>query len=147
LEEIGKVLDGRRKDFGLRKFIFKKLKIKKEIDLYKNFYCEDFVTKVASISKFVDQFSKRGDRFSKEILTEAAKEVSKMAISVIKELNFEKEEFPVVFTGGMFKSKIFREKIEKEIKKVAKKTKFILLRKKPVIGAVKLAIEKLKTGN
>jgi N-acetylglucosamine kinase-like BadF-type ATPase len=141
LEEIGKILDGRRKDFELRKFIFKKLKIKKEIDLYKNFYCEDFVTRVASISKFVDEFSKKGDRFSKEILIEAAKEVSKMAILVIKKLNFKKEKFPVVFTGGMFKSEIFREEIEKEIKKFAPKANFILLNKEPVIGAVKLAIE------
>jgi len=142
LEEIGKALDGRREDFELRKFIFKKLRIKKEIDLYKNFYCEDFVTRVALISKFVDEFSKRGDRFSKEILIEAAKEVSKMAISVIKKLNFEREGFPVVFTGGMFKSKIFRGKVEREIKKIAKRAKFILLRKKPVIGAIKLAKEK-----
>jgi len=142
LEEIGKALDGRRKDFELRKFIFKKLKIKREIDLYKNFYCEDFVAKIASISKFVDEFSKKGDRFSKGILIEAAKEVSKMAISVIKKLNF-KEKFPVVFIGGMFKSQIFREKLEREIKKMTKKAKFILLKKKPVIGAVKLAIEKL----
>jgi N-acetylglucosamine kinase-like BadF-type ATPase len=145
LEEISKALDGRRKDFELRKFIFEKLKIKREIDLYKNFYCDDFVTKVASISKFVDEFSRKGDKFSKEVLIESAREVSKMAISVIKKLNFEKEKFPVVFVGGMFKSQIFREKLESEIKNVAKKTKFILLRKKPVIGAIKLAIDKLKT--
>jgi N-acetylglucosamine kinase-like BadF-type ATPase len=142
LEEIGRSLDGRKKDFELKKFIFKKLKIKKETDLYKNFYCEDFVAKVASISKFVDEFSKR-DRFSKEILIEAAKEVSKMAILVIKKLNFEREKFPVVFVGGMFKSEIFREKVEREIKKVARRTNFILLKKKPVVGAIKLAIKNL----
>jgi N-acetylglucosamine kinase-like BadF-type ATPase len=142
LEEIGKALDGRREDFELRKFIFKKLRIKKEIDLYKNFYYEDFVTRVASISKIVDEFSKKEDRFSKEILIEAAKEVSKMAISVIKKLNFEKEKFPIVLVGGMCKSKIFREKVEREIEKTAKKAKFILLKKKPVIGAIKLAEEK-----
>jgi N-acetylglucosamine kinase-like BadF-type ATPase len=118
------------------------LRIKKEIDLYKNFYCENFVTRVALISKFVDEFSKKGDRFSKKILIEAAKEVSKMEISVIKKLNFAKEKFPIVLVGGMFKSKIFREKIEREIKKAAKKAKFILLKKKPVIGAIKLAREK-----
>jgi N-acetylglucosamine kinase-like BadF-type ATPase len=142
LEEIGRSLDGRKKDFELKKFIFKKLKIKKETNLYKNFYCEDFVAKVASISKFVDEFSKR-DRFSKEILIEAAKEVSKMAILVIKKLNFEREKFPIVFVGGMFKSEIFREKVEREIKKVARRTNFILLKKKPVVGAIKLAIENL----
>jgi N-acetylglucosamine kinase-like BadF-type ATPase len=143
LEEIGRSLDGRKKNFELKKFVFKKLKIKKEIDLYKNFYCEDFVAKVASISKFVDEFSKKGDRFSKEILIEAAKEVSKMAVSVIKKLNFEREKFTVVFVGGMFKSEIFREKVEREIKKVARRANFILLKKKPVVGAIKLAIENL----
>jgi N-acetylglucosamine kinase-like BadF-type ATPase len=70
------------------------------------------------------------------------REVSKMAIAVIKKLNFEKEKFPVVLVGGMFKSQIFEKKLKREIKKLTKKTKFILLRKKPVIGAIKLAIEK-----
>jgi N-acetylglucosamine kinase-like BadF-type ATPase len=143
LEEIGNALDGRRKDFRLRKFIFKKLKIKKEKEFYQRFYHQDFVERVASISKFIDEFSRKGDRFSKEILIEAAKEVSKMIISVIKKLNFEKEEFPVVFSGGMFRSKIFREKVENQIRKIASNAKFISLRQKPVIGAIKLAIEKL----
>jgi hypothetical protein len=44
--------------------------------------------------------------------------------------------------GGMFKSKIFEKKVKREIQKLAKKAKFILLGKKPVIGAIKLAIEK-----
>jgi len=144
LEEIGKSLDGRRKDFKLKKFVLKKLKIKREEQIYKKFYHQDFAERVASISKLVDQFSKKGDKFSQRILIEAAGEVSKMAISVIKKLNFKKEKFPVVFVGGMFKSKIFRERVEEEIKKVAKKAKFILLKKKPVIGAIKLAIEKFK---
>ena len=141
LEEIGKFLDGRRKDFRLRNFVFKKFKIKNEKELYDKFYCPDFIEKVASISKLVDQLSKRGGKFSKEILVEAAEEVSKMAISVIKKLNFGKEKFPVVFVGGMFKSRIFREKVKKEIRKVAKKANFILLKKKPAIGAIKLAID------
>jgi hypothetical protein len=42
----------------------------------------------------------------------------------------------------MFKSKIFEKEVRKRIKKVAKKAKIILLKKKPVIGAIKLAKEK-----
>jgi N-acetylglucosamine kinase-like BadF-type ATPase len=142
LEEIGKFLDGRRKDFQLRRFIFKKLKIKNEIDFYQKFYSEDFVVKVASISKFIDEFSKKGDEFSKKILIEAGREIGKMAITVIKKLNFKNKKFPVVLVGGMFKSKIFEKEVRKRIKKVAKKAKIILLKKKPVIGAIKLAKEK-----
>jgi N-acetylglucosamine kinase-like BadF-type ATPase len=141
LEEIGKALDGRRKNFKLKDFIFKKLKIKSEKDLYEKFYCSDFVEKVAKISKFIDEASKRGDEFSKELLVEAAKEVSKMAISVIKKLNFKNEKFPVVLVGGMFKSGIFRKEIEREIKNFSKRAKIIFLKKKPVEGAVKLAID------
>jgi len=141
LEEIGKSLDGRRKDFKLKRFILKKLKIKKDEQIYERFYHQDFVEKVASLSKLVDQLSKKGDKFSQRILIEAAKEISKMAISVIRKLNFKNEKFPVVFAGGMFKSEIFRKRVEREIKKVAKKAKFVLLKKKPVIGAVKLALD------
>ena len=140
LEEIGKSLDGRRRDFKLKKFILKKLKIKREEQIYKKFYHQDFVERVASLSKLVDQLSKKGDKFSQTILIEAAKEVSKMAISVIRKLNFRDEEFPVVFVGGMFKSEIFKQKVEREIKKFFKRAKIVFLRKKPVVGAAKLAI-------
>jgi N-acetylglucosamine kinase-like BadF-type ATPase len=141
LEEIGKALDGRRRNFKMKDFIFRKLKIKSEKDLYEKFYCSDFVEKVAEISKFVDEASKRGDEFSKELLVEAAREVSKMTISVIKKLNFKNEKFPVVLVGGMSKSKIFRKEVEREIKKFSQRAKIIFLKKKPVEGAVKLAID------
>jgi N-acetylglucosamine kinase-like BadF-type ATPase len=141
LEEVGKFLDGRRNDFQLRRFIFKKLKIKKETDFYEKFYSEDFVRRVALISRFVDEFSKKGDKFSRKILIEAGREVSKMAITVIKKLNFKNRKFPVVLVGGMFKSKIFEKEVKKRIKRVAKKANFILLKRKPVMGAIKLAKE------
>jgi N-acetylglucosamine kinase-like BadF-type ATPase len=143
LKECVKFLDGRRKKLSLKEVIFNYFRIKKESDFYKFCYCEDFVTKIASVSKVIDQMAKNGDHFSRKILIEAAKEVSKMALAVIKKLNFEKEGFPVVLVGGMFKSKIFEKKLKREIKKLAKKAKFILLGKKPVIGAIKLAIEKV----
>jgi len=141
LQECVKFLDGRISKFSLKDVIFDHFKIKKDVDFYKICYCEDFVLKVASISKVIDEMAKRGDYFSKSILVKAGEEVSRMAISVIKKLRFEKEKFPVVFVGGMFKSKIFERKVKRSINKVAKKTKFILLKQKPVIGAIKLAIE------
>lgn len=145
LEEIAKSLDGRRKNLKLKNFIFRKLKIKNGQDLYQKFYSEDFIEKVASLSKFVDQFSQKGDNFSKSILIKAAEEVSKMAITVIKKLNFKNEEFPVVLSGGMFNSKIFLSVVKRRIKEEAKDAKFILLKNEPVVGAIKLAIERYKS--
>ena len=144
LEEIAKSIDGRGEKIKIKKVVFKKFKIKKEKDVYEKFYCEDFVEKVASISKIVDWLSRKGDKFSKKILLEAARELFKMAISVIKKLNFKKEKFPLVLVGGMFKSKIFCQEFKRLIKKVAPRAKFIFLKREPVIGAVKLALESAK---
>lgn len=141
LEEVTKSLDGRG-DLKLKKNFLKKLSLKNEIDLYRKFYQEDFIEKVAAISKIVDQFSRRGDQFSKKILKTAGGEIAKMAISVIKKLNFGQKKFPIVLAGGMFKSKVFLERVKKEIRRRTSKAKFILLKKEPVLGAVRIALEK-----
>lgn len=143
LEKLLSILDGReKKKTILKEIIFKKFKIKAEKDFYQKFYENNFVEKIASISKLVDVCAEKGDRVSIEILKEAAKELSKMVISVIKKLKFEKEKFPLVLVGSVFKSRILFSEFQKEIKKVAKNVKFIFPKKEPVFGAIKLAIEK-----
>lgn len=144
LEEVTKSIDRRRGKLKIKELIFRKFKMKKSLDIYREFYVPEFVEKLASISKIVDRLSKKGDSFSRKILKEGAKEISKMAISVIKGLNFQKEKFPLVLVGGMFKSKIFLNEFKKEVKKNTKNAEFVLLKKSPVIGAIKLAIERLK---
>lgn len=144
LEKIAQSLDGREK-WKLKEYFLKELSFKNEIGLYRKFYQENFVEKVALISKIVDKFSKRGEKNSKRILIEGAKEVAKMAKVVIKKLNFQKEKFPLVLVGGMFKSKIYLKEVKKEIKKIAPFVKILKLNKPPVLGAIKLAREKLLT--
>ncbi len=142
LEEVAKSMDKRVKKLAIEKYLFEKFKIKKESDLYK-FYDPNFVEKVASIAKIVDRLAKKGDSFSKKILTKAAKELTKMTLQVIRTLKLKNQQFPLVLVGGMFKSKILSEKITKEIKKIAPKTKIFLSQKPPVFGAIKLALEAL----
>lgn len=143
LEKVIKILDGREKENTILKdLILKNFKIKKEKDFYQKFYEKDFLEKIASISKLVDFYAKKGDKISIEILRESGKELSKMAISVIKKLKFEKKRFPLVLVGGVFKSKIVLLEFQKEIKKVAKNVEFIFPKKEPVFGAIKLALEK-----
>lgn len=144
LERLLKCLDGREKCSNLFKnFIFQKMKTEK--DFYQKFYNQDFVRKVATISKLVESAAKRGDKSAREILIKAGKELAKMGIGSIKQLNFQKEKFPLVLSGSVFKSKIIFLTAKKEIKKVAPKAKFILPQKEPVFGAVKLALEMAKS--
>lgn len=143
LEKVIKILDGREKEKTILKdLILKNFNIKREKDFYQKFYKKDFVEKVASISKLVDFCAKKGDKISTEILRESGKELSKMAISVIKKLKFEKKNFPLVLIGGVFKSKIVLLEFQKEIKKVAKNGEFIFPKKEPIFGAIKLVLEK-----
>lgn len=144
LEEAIKIFDRRSKRKSkLPDLIFKKWQIKKEKDLYQKFYDSNFVEKVASVSKLVDKAAKEKDELAQKILKEGGKELAQMAIAVIKKLRF-KGEFPIVLVGGMFKSKIVLNAVKKEIKKFAPGVNFILPKKEPVIGAVKLAIEQIK---
>ena len=64
--------------------------------------------------------------------------------TVIKKLNFQKEKFPLILVGSMFKSKIVLDTVKKEVRKIAPKTEFIRPKKEPAIGAIKLAIEQIK---
>jgi N-acetylglucosamine kinase-like BadF-type ATPase len=80
-------------------------------------------------------------------MEEAGKELVFSAKKVIEKLNFKNEEFPIVLIGRVFESEIVLKIVKKEIKKIAPKAKFLVpqIKIEPVVGAVKLAIENLKT--
>jgi len=140
---ILKNLDGRGSKTLLTKLTFKKLKLKREED-FLNVVYQNPTEIVPLLSVFCDEASQKDDKIAKKIIIEAAKESTLAAKTAIKKLKFQKNRFPLVLVGSMFKSKIFLEKVKKGIKKFAPKINFILLKEKPVIGAVKLAIENLK---
>lgn len=146
LEELIKFLDGRKREKIRTKDIFKKLKIKKEKEIYEKFYQKDFVKKIASFSKIVDQEAKKGNTSTKKILIDASKEIFQMTRAVIKKLHFQKEKFPLVAVGGMFKSKILRENFEKKVKKEYPLAKIIFIRQKSDRGIVRMVMEKLNSG-
>lgn len=142
-QAVLKDLDGRGPKTLLTKLIFKKLKIKKEQD-FLNIVYQSLFEVVPSLSVFCDRASRREDRTAKKIMVEAAKEATSAARAVIGNLNFQKKKIPLVLVGRVLKSDIFLKKVKKEIKKIAPQVKFIILKKEPVVGAVKLAIEGLK---
>lgn len=143
-QAVFKELDGRGPKTFITKLLFQELKLKSKEALLKKIYSEDFVRNVSLISRIVDKTANKGDKIARNIMIEAGRDLAESAITIIKKLNFKNEKFPLVLVGGMFDSKIVLETTKKEIKKVASKVKFIQPKQKPVIGAVKLAIETLK---
>lgn len=144
-QAVFKNLDGRGKKTLMKNLFFQKLKVKDAGGLKKKILSGDNIIKtVASLSVLSDKASQKGDEVARNLFIEGGKELALSVNTVIRKLNFQKRKFPLVLIGGMFKSNIFLKTVKKEIKKFAPKTEFILSKKKPVIGAVKLAIENLK---
>jgi len=142
-QAIFKDLDGRGPKTKITKLVFKEWKLKNKEDLMKKIYGKDSIRNISLISKTVDKASQMGDKVARKILEEAGEELSILAISVIKRLNFHNKKFPLVLIGAMFKSKIILNKLKKEIKKLAPRVEFIFPKEEPVMGAIKLAIENL----
>ena len=135
-------LDKRGPKTLLTDLIFQKLKIKESDELIKKIYSSNIIEKVADISKLLDKAARKGDREAEKILLAGANELAKAAIRVISETRIKDEKFPFVLAGGVFKSKIVRKEFERKIKKIAPKVIFIEPKVEPIIGALKVAMEK-----
>jgi N-acetylglucosamine kinase-like BadF-type ATPase len=142
-QAILKSIDGRGEKTILKDSAFKKLKLKNEID-FVDFIYKNPVQNVPLISVFCDLAAKKGDKIAKKIILEAAKEAALNVKPIVKKLNFRNKKFPLVLTGGLFHSKIFLREVKKIIKEFARKADFILLKEKPVRGAINLALEMIR---
>jgi N-acetylglucosamine kinase-like BadF-type ATPase len=142
-QAILKDLDERGPKTLLTKLTFKEFKIKKREELADLVYSKNPTEIVPRLSIICDKASEKKDRVARNIMVSAGKELVLTAKSVIRKLNFKKLKFPLVLAGGMFKSKTVLKEVKKGIKETAPEVKFVLLRQKPVIGAVKLAVENI----
>jgi len=142
-QAIFRDLDERGSKTMMTNLAFKELKAKNISEFLTRVYSERIMEIVPLFSIIADKASKKGDKVARKILKEAGEELALSTKMVIKKLGFGSKEFPLVLVGGMFKSKIVLATVKEEIKKIAPGAKFIRLRKEPVIGAVKLALENL----
>ena len=140
-QEIIKDLDGRGPKTLMTKITLKELKLKTGEDLAGFVYSKNPTTVVPLLSAFCDKASEKGDLVAKKIMIWAGQELSLNTVPVIKKLKFKSSKFPLVLVGGVFKSKILLRKVKKEIKKIAPRAEIILPKVKPVVGAVRIAIE------
>lgn len=140
-QAVLKDLDKRGEKTLLTKLVFQKLKKKRTTDLLAKIYSKNPTEILPYLSIICHQACQKKDKIAKKIIIEAAREVALNGKTVIYQLNFQKEKFPLVLVGSLFKTKIFLDEVKREIQKIARKVQFIHLKKEPVIGAIKLAIE------
>ena len=146
LQAVLKDLDGQGVKTLLTDFVFWKFRIRKRDPnlLNKKIYSSNFVKTVSSLSLVCNMAAEKRDKLAKNILTEAGKELAISVKTVIKKLSFSKEKFPLILVGSVLKSKIVLDTIKRKIKKIAPGVQFIYTKKEPVVGAIKLALEKRK---
>lgn len=143
LQAVLRDLDGRGPRNKISRIALQELKIKNQEDLMDKIYANPMAM-APLFSIFCDLASQEDDRIAKDLMTRAGQELALSAKTVIKGLNFQKISFPLILIGSMFKSDIVFKTTKKEVRNFAKKADFILPKYDPVMGAVKMALEKLK---
>ncbi len=139
-QKITKDLDNRGDRTLITKLAFKNLGVENGNDLNSLIY-KNPMKEIPGLSVFVDYASRKGDKQAIEILKEASEELFLGIKTVVKKLDLQEKKFPLVIVGGMFKSEILFDDLSLKIDKLTKGADIIKPEKKPIFGAVKLALE------
>lgn len=142
LKATMKAYDGRGDNTLLIKTILAELKLKNISQLIEWAYGRgNRKHKVATIAKVVCQTAENSDGVSIRILEEEAFEALLSIKSVAKRLNITNKNFDLVLAGGLFKcKKYFKDVLINKVMEEFPKANFKSLTKKPVEGAIKLAV-------
>lgn len=143
-QAVLKDLDRRGQKTMITRLTFQSLQVQKITHFLKKIYSQNPTEIIPQLTIICDKASQKGDKVAKEIMAEAGQELALNTKTVIKRLNFQKEKFPLVLVGSMFKSKIVLDIAKRKIKRIAPKVQFIQPKEEPVKGAIKLALYELK---
>lgn len=145
LRAFMRAYDGRGGTTLLSKTIVEDLNVKNMQELIKWAYSSSFSKeKVATVAKTVCRTAEMGDRVSIDILKEEAEEAVLSAATVVNKLNLADKEFDFVLVGSVFNCrKYFKDILVKELKNKFPKINFKPLTKKPVEGAIRLALQNI----
>ena len=99
---------------------------------------------VAALAKIVVRSAREGDPVAQGILAEAAVELARAVVAVIKRLNLQEETFRVAYVGGVFQAgEVIIRRMADDILKVAPYANIAPPLSPPVIGAARLALSSL----
>ncbi len=97
---------------------------------------------IAKISRLVTENTIKDEWLTRDILNEGATYLSNLVKTIYKSFEFEKEDkIKIVFSGGVLKSPLYREILEKNISHGLSKDNFIFVEQinTPAFGGIKLA--------
>jgi N-acetylglucosamine kinase-like BadF-type ATPase len=95
---------------------------------------------IASLAELVDEAAQAGDAVARGILTEAGRELGRLAVSVIDKLNLQGTEFLIACVGSVFRSgEIVLEPLRQAVLAVAPRAEIGPALHSPAIGAARLA--------
>jgi len=145
LAAVFRAYDGRGKETVLLDRLMSHFKVKKLDEIIDIIYSDKMkVDVVSSLAPLIVEAAREGDAVSQKILMDTVKELSLIAITLIRRLNMENEEFELVLLGGIFKVKdLIADPVQQNIVKVAPKCRAITPRFKPAVGAVLMALKEM----
>ena len=146
LRAIMKAYDGRGKKTKLSEMVLTHLKLSSEPELVRWTYGDDMTKdNISSIAPIVCQAAEDQDKISMNILKEEAEEAEISVSTVARKIKLKDKDFDLVLVGSLFKCKKYFTKIlEDSLKKQFDKINIKNLVKKPVEGAIKLALENIQ---
>jgi N-acetylglucosamine kinase-like BadF-type ATPase len=110
--------------------------------------CLEIFPADASLARRVFQIAAGGDAVACQVIGWAAHALAEMANGVIRQLEIEGEEFPVVLAGSLFDGgSLLVEPLRAEVHSIAPRAEFLRLKALPVVGAVLLAMEQVGLHN
>jgi N-acetylglucosamine kinase-like BadF-type ATPase len=96
----------------------------------------------ANAAPLVFEVARRGDPIALDLVRWAGRELGDLAVGVIRQLQFQDEQFEVVLAGSFYKgSPLVAEELEKTVRQVAPGARLVRLHAPPVIGGALLGME------
>jgi N-acetylglucosamine kinase-like BadF-type ATPase len=146
LRAIASSFDGRSQATVLSERFCRKLGIASTADLPGVIYNSDSEpVEIASLAKIVAEAALEGDEVACDILREAGRELSNLAVSVIERLGMRSDQFRVACVGSVFKSgEVVLSSLRDAVRAIARGAEIGPPLFPPTIGAVKLAQERCR---
>lgn len=130
--------DGRGEGTELTNLFLEELELDSPDEILDHFYPpENLPREVARLARVTDRAANLGDEVAREILDDAAGELTRSAKTLFGRLSLTKmQEIPTVLVGGVFNSTSVKEKVERNLKTLTSKVRVVRPRWPPVVGAV-----------
>ena len=142
LSAIVRAADGRGPATELTERVMTHLKLVRPSDLIHETYYRDLKrTAIAGLALLVAEARTAGDAVASEILTQAARELTSAASSVVNRLGMRGEVFPTILAGGIFTGVPWLAgEVMQLLLEVAPRSQSGVLDREPAVGAVRLAL-------